>query len=94
MKTAADIYFNYAGQANCTDTSDTDATGTLDGAGWNVLACNELAMPTSMGKDSMFLEAPWDDLAYSQDCKKKYGITPNWDWALINFGGHNPTRDF
>jgi len=40
MKGAADIYFNYTGQAKCTDTADTDATGNLDGAGWDVLACN------------------------------------------------------
>ena len=94
MKGAADIYFNYTGQAKCTDTADTDATGNLDGAGWDVLACNQLAMPTSMGKDSMFLEAPWDDLDYEDDCKKNYGLAPQWAWALENFGGVNVTRDF
>jgi len=51
-------------------------------------------MPTSMGKDSMFLEAPWDDLAYADQCKKDYGLSPNWAWALMNFGGYNINLDF
>jgi hypothetical protein len=37
---SANVYFNYSGQINCTDFNDVDATGNLDGAGWNVLACN------------------------------------------------------
>jgi lysosomal Pro-X carboxypeptidase len=40
LKTASDTYFNYTGQITCSNINDTDATGNLDGAGWNILACN------------------------------------------------------
>ena len=40
LKNSSDIYFNYTNQTSCTNFKDTDATGNLDGAGWNVLACN------------------------------------------------------
>jgi len=66
VKTASDVYFNYTGQTNCTNYNDTDATGNLDGAGWNVLACNQLAMPTAMGNMSMFIEEPFDYDAYTK----------------------------
>lgn len=65
---AANVYFNYTGQISCTDISDGDATGQLDGAGWNVLACNQLAMPTTNGPNSMFISNdPFDTKTY--DCK-------------------------
>lgn len=49
------VYFNFDAKPEfCTDISDTEATGELDGAGWDVLACNQLAMPTINGPDSMF----------------------------------------
>ena len=89
--TAANVYFNSSGQIKCTDFDDTDATGNLDGAGWNVLACNQLAMPTAMGKDSMFIEEKFDYVAYTAQCQKDYGITPDYQWALNNFGGFNIT---
>ena len=69
---ASNVYFNYTGQTPCTDISDVDATGQLDGAGWNVLACNQLAMPTTNGKDSMFIpNDPFDYDAYTS----KYNTT-------------------
>ena len=94
LKAASDVYFNYTNQTKCTDVSDTDATGNLDGAGWNVLACNELAMPTSMGPDSMFIKADFNYTAYSEDCQTTYGLTPKYTWALDYFGGKNYSVDF
>jgi lysosomal Pro-X carboxypeptidase len=91
---AANIYFNYSGQIPCFDTSNTDGTGTLAAGGWDVLACNQLAMPTSMGKDSMFIEAPFDYDGYTKGCQAKYGITPEYDWAFKTFGGLNYSVDF
>lgn len=53
---AANVYFNNdSSNPNCTNITDTDATGNLDGYGWNVLACNQLAMPTTNGPHSMFI---------------------------------------
>jgi lysosomal Pro-X carboxypeptidase len=37
---ATNVYYNYSSQMNCTDFNDVEGTGNLDGAGWNVLACN------------------------------------------------------
>ena len=64
--TSANVYFNHSGQINCTDFSDGDASGALDGAGWNVLACNQMAMPTTNGANSMFIpNDPFDPVAYT-----------------------------
>ena len=50
------------------DALDTDATGSLDGDGWNVLTCNQLAMPNSTGDSSMFLPYTFDYDANTADC--------------------------
>lgn len=94
LKNASDIYFNSSGQISCTDFDDTDATGNLDGAGWNVLACNQLFMPTSMGKNSMFIDDPTDYAANTKYCQDTYGLTPDYEWALRTFGGYDQMRDF
>jgi len=63
---STNVYFNYEEDPTyCTDLSDTEGTGNLDGFGWNILACNQLAMPQSNGPDSMFLEDEWDYDQYS-----------------------------
>lgn len=68
MMAASEIYYNYKGQTKCTDLSFTEGTGTLDGAGWNVLACNEVPMPISAGANSMFRVDNFDYDAYTKDC--------------------------
>lgn len=37
---STNIYFNYTGAYPCTNLSDWEGTGNLDGFGWNILACN------------------------------------------------------
>ena len=37
---STNVYFNYTGQYPCTNLSDWEGTGDLDGYGWNILACN------------------------------------------------------
>lgn len=34
------VYFNYTGNYPCTNLTDWEGTGSLDGFGWNILACN------------------------------------------------------
>jgi hypothetical protein len=51
-------------------------------------------MPTSMGPDSMFVEQPFDYDGYTKECQSKYGLTPNYDWALDYFGGWDYRTDF
>jgi hypothetical protein len=56
LNNAANVYYNYTGQAKCVDANDVEGTGSLAAGGWDVLACNELAMPSSSSKDSIFGE--------------------------------------
>jgi len=37
---STNVYFNYTGAYPCTNLSDWEGTGSLDGYGWNILACN------------------------------------------------------
>lgn len=74
--------------------SDWEGTGDLDGYGWNILACNQLAMPIGYGEDSMFLNQAFDYDAYTTWCQKEYGLTPDYNWALRYFGGFDIDKDF
>lgn len=69
-------------------------TGSLDGYGWNVLACNQLAMPTTFNENSMFIPETFDFDAYTKTCQEAYGLTPDYEWALRYFGGYNIDKDF
>uniref|UniRef100_A0A7S3RLM5 Uncharacterized protein n=1 Tax=Strombidinopsis acuminata TaxID=141414 RepID=A0A7S3RLM5_9SPIT len=91
---STNVYFNYTGQYPCTNLSDTEGTGNLDGYGWNILACNELFMPTAMNDESMFLPLLIDYDAYTTYCQNTYGLTPQYDWALDYFGGYDIEKDF
>lgn len=91
---STNVYFNYTGEYKCTNLSDWEGTGDLDGYGWNILACNQLAMPIGYGNDSMFLEQSFDYDTYTAWCQSEYGLTPDYTWALRYFGGFNITRDF
>jgi len=94
LSESTQVYFNYTGQYPCTNLSDWEGTGSLDGYGWNILACNQLFMPTGMGEDSMFIPLVIDYEANTEMCQKLYGLTPDYKWALDYFGGYNIERDF
>jgi len=91
---STNIYFNYTGQYPCTNLSDWEGTGDLDGYGWNILACNQMAMPIGFPANSMFVETPFDYDAYTKSCQDNYSLTPDYDWALRYFGGFNIDKDF
>lgn len=42
----------------------------------------------------MFIEKNFNYTKYSSDCKTKYGLTPDYDWAFRTFGGMDQTLDF
>jgi lysosomal Pro-X carboxypeptidase len=69
LAASTNVYFNYTGEYPCTDMGDVEGTGSLDGAGWNVLACNQLAMPIGYGEDSMFIPQSFDYEAYEKMCQ-------------------------
>lgn len=91
---STNVYFNATGQYPCTNLSDWEGTGDLDGYGWNILACNQMAMPIGYGSDSMFLEQSFDYDAYTTWCQNSFGLTPDYDWALRYFGGFDIDKDF
>jgi lysosomal Pro-X carboxypeptidase len=95
MLNAVNVYFNNdSPNPNCTDFDDTDGTGNLDGYGWNVLACNQLAMPCSNGKNSMFIAQPFDYNAFTLDCQQKFKLSPRYQWVWDYLGGKDIQRDF
>jgi lysosomal Pro-X carboxypeptidase len=94
LRNATNVYFNYTGQSNCTNYEDTEATGTLAASGWNVLACNQLAMPASNGPDSMFPPSQFNYTETTIECQGNYTLTPQYQWALSYFGGYNIQTDF
>jgi hypothetical protein len=89
LKSVNVYFFDNSSTPNCTDFSDTDATGDLDGFGWNVLACNQMAMPCSNGPNSMFISQPFDYNAFTLDCQTKYKMIPRYDWVWRYFGGND-----
>lgn len=94
LQESTSVYFNYTGAYPCTNLSDWEGTGSLDGYGWNILACNQLFMPTGFGEDSMFIPLKINYTANTEMCQRLYGLTPNYDWALDYFGGYNVEKDF
>jgi len=94
LQDSTSVYFNYTGAYPCTNLSDWEGTGSLDGFGWNVLACNQMCMPLSFSDKSMFIPQAFDYDAYTADCQKQFGLTPDYDWALKYFGGYDITKDF
>jgi len=93
----ADIYFNYnnsAGPDYCVNFKDTGGTGSLSAAAWDVLQCNQLAMPNSTGDDSMFLKFSYNYTANTASCNTQYGMSPDYEWAVREFGGRMIARDF
>ncbi len=95
MLKAVNVYFNNdSPNPNCTDFDDTDGTGNLAAYGWNVLACNQLAMPCSNGKNSMFIAQPFDYNGFTLDCQQKFKLTPRYQWIWDYLGGKDIQRDF
>jgi len=94
LRDAANVYFDYdKALGYCMDGKDTGATGNLAADGWNVLQCNQLAMPNSTGTNSMFIPYTFNYIDNTLACQHDYGLTPDYHWALREFGGYNITRD-
>ena len=89
---AAKVYFNWSNKTDfCYDISDTSGTGTLAAGSWDVLACSQLAMPQGNGLANSSIFVTEDDVfdyaKYTESCQTKYGLTPDYGWALRTFGG-------
>ncbi|XP_043927145.1 lysosomal Pro-X carboxypeptidase [Protopterus annectens] len=86
---AANVYYNYTGQAQCLNISQT-ATGSLGDTGWYYQACTEMVMPMcSDGVNDMFEPQKWDFPTFSADCFKMWGVKPRQTWITSVYGGKN-----
>ncbi|MEE6473119.1 hypothetical protein FKM82_009852 [Ascaphus truei] len=86
---AVNVYYNYTGQAQCLNTSET-ATASLGDLGWGYQACTEMVMPMCTdGVNDMFEPQPWDLHSYSEECFKQWGIRPRESWITTMYGGKN-----
>lgn len=95
INAAASVFYNYAGQTECVDISNSAPSNGIDQDGWNVLYCNEMPMPfASDPETSMFPPSSWNKTANDVWCRETYGEMPQYDWALDYFGGMNPSKDF
>jgi len=65
----ADVYFDWQNATGyCVNFKDTGGTGSLDGDAWDILQCNQLAMPNSTGDNSMFLKFSYDYAKNTASC--------------------------
>ena len=91
---SSQVYYSYYNFSQCFDFSDVEGTGNLDGYGWNVLACNQLAMPTADCGNTMFVDNPFDYTQYADYCAKYFKLYPQYDFVFEYFGGLEPELDF
>ncbi|KAI3473369.1 hypothetical protein Pfo_030659 [Paulownia fortunei] len=88
---AANIYYNYTGEAKCFDLiDDSDPHGL---GGWTWQACTEMILLTDGNtEDSIF---PASNYSYNdrvEFCNYKYNIEPRPSWIPTEFGAHHIHR--
>eukprot|EP00262_Sarcandra_glabra_P004407 TRINITY_DN15390_c0_g1_i3.p1 TRINITY_DN15390_c0_g1~~TRINITY_DN15390_c0_g1_i3.p1 ORF type:complete len:444 (-),score=46.37 TRINITY_DN15390_c0_g1_i3:46-1344(-) len=84
---AANIYYNYTGNAKCFDLADNSDPHGL--SGWQWQACTEMILPTSgYNNESIFPASPYNYSDRETYCKQIYVITPRPHWITTEFGGH------
>lgn len=86
---ALNIYYNYSGQAQCLNISQT-TTSSLGSMGWSYQSCTEMVMPfCTNGVDDMFETYQWDLEKFSDDCFSQWGVKPRPHWITTLYGGKN-----
>ncbi|KAL9672083.1 hypothetical protein QQ045_028331 [Rhodiola kirilowii] len=88
---AANVYYNYSGDATCFKLNDySDPHGMEE---WVWQACTEMILPTDgNNKESIFPESKWDYEERVEQCKFYYGVVPRPNWITTEFGGHDIKR--
>ena len=60
------IYYDFDNKTTCNDIFDSSSSSNDDMSGWNILACNSMAMPMETdGVHDMFSARKWDYSSYS-----------------------------
>ncbi|KAJ4971750.1 hypothetical protein NE237_004849 [Protea cynaroides] len=88
---AANIYYNYTGDATCFDLIDNSDPHGL--AEWNWQACTEMIMPTDGNSEkSIFPPSQWNYSDRASYCYSIFGIEPRPNWITTEFGGHDISK--
>eukprot|EP00088_Acartia_fossae_P010430 TRINITY_DN1519_c1_g1_i1.p1 TRINITY_DN1519_c1_g1~~TRINITY_DN1519_c1_g1_i1.p1 ORF type:complete len:492 (-),score=107.05 TRINITY_DN1519_c1_g1_i1:823-2298(-) len=84
---AANIYFNFTGEAKCFNPAEEDDIGADI---WDYQACSEMVMPFCFdGINDMFEAAKWDIREYSKDCLRNWNVVPKPNMPNLMYGGRN-----
>ncbi|KAF7147979.1 hypothetical protein RHSIM_Rhsim03G0069400 [Rhododendron simsii] len=88
---AANVYYNYSGDATCFDLDDNSDPHGL--SGWTWQACTEMIMPTDgSNKESIFPASEWDYNDLASFCEAYFNVEPRPTWITTEFGGHDINR--
>ncbi|XP_077238063.1 alpha/beta-Hydrolases superfamily protein [Tasmannia lanceolata] len=82
---AASLYYNYSSTEKCFDIENGTSAHGLNG--WDWQACTEMVMPMSCSNEGMFPPSTFNYKDFSDQCIKKYGVTPRPHWITTEFGG-------
>eukprot|EP00268_Persea_americana_P053779 TRINITY_DN6119_c0_g1_i1.p1 TRINITY_DN6119_c0_g1~~TRINITY_DN6119_c0_g1_i1.p1 ORF type:complete len:248 (-),score=12.96 TRINITY_DN6119_c0_g1_i1:799-1542(-) len=76
------------GNCSCYSTNQSAfSSETLEG--WRWQTCSEIVMPIGRSSnDTMFQGSPFNLTAFSDDCKRAFGVIPRPHWITTEFGGH------
>ena len=76
IRAGSEVYYNYKKTLTCNEVYG-DTSSDSDMSGWNILACEDMAMPMeSNGVTDMFPKIDWNEQAYTSFCNATYGVTP------------------
>ncbi|EPS74090.1 hypothetical protein M569_00662, partial [Genlisea aurea] len=91
MYGAANVYYNYSGNATCFDLADDSDPHGVNGWYWQ--ACTEMILITDGNREeSIFTASNYSYNDRREYCKDKYGVEPRPNWAPTEFGAHNIKR--
>lgn len=89
LAAALNVYYNYTGATKCLNINS-DAVSELGAKGWDFQACSEMFMPQcSTGVNDMFENRPFEMTAFTENCKKTWGVTLRPEWAITVYGGRD-----
>lgn len=92
LQIALSVYSNYTGKTKCLDIASAYSSDMGDSQ-WNFQTCTEMVMPMCSNLDKerfdMFPKVEWNFKNFSDDCFRRYGVRPNENAAIRNYGGNN-----
>ena len=97
------ITTNFTGQLDCSKPMSVtnpqqDALIQDFSMGWAFVDCTEVSMPNVNGKGSLFpTSETYTDFSFEdkkKECQELYGLTPDFDFVMREFGGADLHNDF